>query len=82
MIIKAKEKRKVRKQIGRVTMRNMDVMKCLNEKVKSEYHLKEMRELVIWISGGKAFQTEGRGSTNALMQGRDWYVPGTVMSPI
>lgn len=63
-------------------MRNMDVMECLTEKVKSEYDLKEVRELVIWISGGKAFQAEGRVSTNAVMQGRDWHVPGTVRSPI
>lgn len=42
-------------------MRNMDVMKCLTEKVKSEYDLKEVRELRshlgIWE---KAFQAEGR----------------------
>lgn len=68
-------------------MRNMDVMKCLSEKVKSEYDPEEVRELVMWISqgwgdGGEAFQAKGRISTNALTQVCDWHVPGTVRSPI
>lgn len=37
MIIKSKEKNKVEKHIGHgVTMRNMGVMECLTEKVRSE----------------------------------------------
>lgn len=43
--------------------------------------LKEVRESAIWIAGGKAFQTEGRASTNALRQEHDWHVPGTAKSP-
>ena len=61
MIIKTKEKRKVEKQVGHaVTMRNMDIMKCLTEKVKFEYilDLKEVRELAIWIAEEKHSRQE------------------------
>ena len=54
----------------------------LNKLLRRDLIEKEVKELVIWLSGGGLFQVEGNACAKTLRWELVWHIQGTVRRPI